>query len=202
MLIDWFTVGAQALNFIILVWLLKRFLYKPILNAVDAREKRIAPRSRTPTRKKPKPKRSAKSSSTRTRVRPAAARRPLEQGDRRGESRARRLLDDARNAADVLSAKQQETLRSDADNLNDAIGARHPRLHSQANFCAAALRASPEMSCTRSVMSVFPVRFDTGQNRHRQLRHCERSEAIQCNKPELDCFVARAPSKDGVGGAD
>ena len=42
MLIDWFTVGAQALNFIILVWLLKRFLYKPILNAVDAREQRIA----------------------------------------------------------------------------------------------------------------------------------------------------------------
>ena len=42
MLIDWFTVGAQALNFLVLVWLLKRFLYKPILNAVDAREKRIA----------------------------------------------------------------------------------------------------------------------------------------------------------------
>ena len=42
MLIDWFTVGAQALNFLILVWLLKRFLYKPILNAIDAREKRIA----------------------------------------------------------------------------------------------------------------------------------------------------------------
>ena len=42
MLIDWFTVGAQALNFIVLVWLLKRFLYKPILNAIDAREKLIA----------------------------------------------------------------------------------------------------------------------------------------------------------------
>src|SRR5271165_6714309 len=42
MLIDWFTVGAQAINFIILVWLLKRFLYKPILDALDAREKRIA----------------------------------------------------------------------------------------------------------------------------------------------------------------
>src|SRR5271169_3550305 len=42
MLIDWFTVGAQALNFIILVWLLKRYLYKPILDAIDAREKRIA----------------------------------------------------------------------------------------------------------------------------------------------------------------
>lgn len=42
MLIDWFTVGAQVLNFLILVWLLKRFLYKPILDAIDAREKRIA----------------------------------------------------------------------------------------------------------------------------------------------------------------
>ena len=42
MLIDWFTVGAQALNFLILVWLLKRFLYKPILHAIDEREKGIA----------------------------------------------------------------------------------------------------------------------------------------------------------------
>ena len=42
MLIDWYTVGAQALNFVILVWLMKRYLYKPILHAIDAREKRIA----------------------------------------------------------------------------------------------------------------------------------------------------------------
>jgi len=40
-LIDWFTVGAQALNFLILVWLLKRFLYKPVLDAIDGRERRI-----------------------------------------------------------------------------------------------------------------------------------------------------------------
>lgn len=42
MLIDWFTVGAQILNFLVLVWLLKRFLYAPILKAIDDREKRIA----------------------------------------------------------------------------------------------------------------------------------------------------------------
>jgi F-type H+-transporting ATPase subunit b len=40
--IDWFTVTAQALNFVVLVWLLKRFLYGPILQAIDAREKRVA----------------------------------------------------------------------------------------------------------------------------------------------------------------
>jgi F-type H+-transporting ATPase subunit b len=42
MLIDWFTVGAQAFNFLVLVWLLKRFLYKPVLAAIAAREERVA----------------------------------------------------------------------------------------------------------------------------------------------------------------
>lgn len=39
--INWFTVIAQLINFFILVWLLKRFLYKPILNAIDERENKI-----------------------------------------------------------------------------------------------------------------------------------------------------------------
>jgi F-type H+-transporting ATPase subunit b len=42
MLIDWFTVAAQVLNFVILVWLMKRFLYKPILHSIDEREKQVA----------------------------------------------------------------------------------------------------------------------------------------------------------------
>ena len=42
MIFDWFTVAAQVVNFLALVWLLKHFLYKPILNAIDSREKNIA----------------------------------------------------------------------------------------------------------------------------------------------------------------
>lgn len=42
MLVDWFTTAAQIVNFLILVWLLKRFLYKPILRAMDERERRMA----------------------------------------------------------------------------------------------------------------------------------------------------------------
>ena len=40
--INWFTVIAQIVNFLILVWLLKRFLYKPVLKAIDDRERKIA----------------------------------------------------------------------------------------------------------------------------------------------------------------
>lgn len=42
MSIDWITVSAQIINFLILVWLLKRFLYQPVMQAMDRREQRIA----------------------------------------------------------------------------------------------------------------------------------------------------------------
>ena len=44
MLIDWFTIGAQIVNFLVLVWLLKRFLYSRILAAIRTRENKIAAR--------------------------------------------------------------------------------------------------------------------------------------------------------------
>ncbi|HUS53979.1 MAG TPA: F0F1 ATP synthase subunit B [Thermohalobaculum sp.] len=44
MFIDWFTVAAQIANFLVLIWLLKRFLYRPILDGIDRREADIAAR--------------------------------------------------------------------------------------------------------------------------------------------------------------
>jgi len=41
MQIDWITVVAQIVNFLVLVWLLQRFLYGPITRAMKNREKRI-----------------------------------------------------------------------------------------------------------------------------------------------------------------
>ncbi len=39
--IDWFVFFAQIVNFLLLVWLLKKFLYNRILQAIDAREAKI-----------------------------------------------------------------------------------------------------------------------------------------------------------------
>ena len=44
MLIDWFTVVAQIVNFLILIVLLKVFLYDRIVKAMDAREEKIRER--------------------------------------------------------------------------------------------------------------------------------------------------------------
>ncbi len=42
MQLDGFTVAAQIMNFLILVWLLKRFLYGPITQTIAARQQQIA----------------------------------------------------------------------------------------------------------------------------------------------------------------
>ena len=41
MRIDWWTLVLQAVNFAILVWLLQRFLYKPVLRLIDRRRAEI-----------------------------------------------------------------------------------------------------------------------------------------------------------------
>lgn len=44
MSIDWITVVAQIANFLVLVGLLKHFLYRPIIDGIDAREREIRER--------------------------------------------------------------------------------------------------------------------------------------------------------------
>ena len=51
MSIDWFTFGAQIVNFLVLVWLLRKFLYRPIIGAMDAREAAIRERIESADRK-------------------------------------------------------------------------------------------------------------------------------------------------------
>jgi F-type H+-transporting ATPase subunit b len=41
MRLDWWTIGLQTVNFAVLVWLLHRFLYKPVLGMIDARRAEI-----------------------------------------------------------------------------------------------------------------------------------------------------------------
>ena len=44
MQVDWITTIAQIINFLVLVYLLKRFLYRPIVAAMNRREEHIAKR--------------------------------------------------------------------------------------------------------------------------------------------------------------
>jgi len=119
--IDWFTVTAQVVNFLVLVWLLKRFLYKPILHAIDAREERIATElaeadvKRAEARKERDDFRQKNESFDQQR----ASLLLKATGDANAERQ--RLLDEAREEADATSAQRRNALTREQQNLNDEI---------------------------------------------------------------------------------
>jgi F-type H+-transporting ATPase subunit b len=124
MLIDWFTVGAQALNFLILVWLMKRFLYKPILHAIEEREKRIVTELANADKKKAEAQKESDEFKRKNEEFDRQRAALFSKATDEAKAERQRLLDEARQTADTLSAKRQETLRNDARNLNQAISHR------------------------------------------------------------------------------
>jgi F-type H+-transporting ATPase subunit b len=121
MLIDWFTVGAQVLNFLILVWLMKRFLYKPILLAIDAREKRIAAELADADAKKAEAQKERDEFQHKNEEFDRQRAALLSKATDEAQAERQRLLDEARKAAAALSSKRQETLRNEEHNLHQAI---------------------------------------------------------------------------------
>ena len=124
MIIDWFTIGAQVLNFLILVWLMKRFLYKPILHAIENREKRIATELANADKKKAEAQKESDEFKKKNEEFDQQRAALLSKATDETKVERQRLLTQARKAAAALSSKQQETLRNDEYNLHQAISRR------------------------------------------------------------------------------
>jgi F-type H+-transporting ATPase subunit b len=123
-LIDWFTVGAQALNFVILAGLMRRYLYRPILNAVDAREKRIAAELADADAKRADAQKARDELQHQHDELDRQRAALLSKASEEAQIEGRRLLEEARRAADALSAKREELLRSEATNVSQALTGR------------------------------------------------------------------------------
>lgn len=104
MLIDWFTVAAQIINFLVLMWLLKHFLYQPVLNAIDAREKRISDQL---------------ASANKTQITATEQRLEFEDKNKNFEQQHEILLEKARAEAQVTRQQLLADARSEAVNLRD-----------------------------------------------------------------------------------
>src|ERR1019366_7787177 len=117
MLIDWFTVGAQVLNFLILVWLLKRFLYKPILNAIDAREKRIAAELADADAKKADARKDRDEFQGKNKAFDEESAALMAKVAIDAKAERERLLGEARRDGDALRAQQESALQKDRTRL-------------------------------------------------------------------------------------
>jgi F-type H+-transporting ATPase subunit b len=143
MLADWFTIVAQALNFLILVWLMKRFLYKPVLHAIDEREKRIATELANADAKKAEAQKEHDEFQHKNAEFDQQRAALLTNATGEAQAERQRLLDEARKAAADLSSKRQAALRSEEQNLHQAI-----RRRTQQEVFAIARKALTDLATT------------------------------------------------------
>ena len=121
MLIDWFTVGAQAINFLILVWLMKRFLYKPILNAIDAREKKVAAELADADAKRAEALKERDQFQQKNDEFDRQRLELMNKAQEDAKAEREKLLEEARQAAEQLRVKSKERFAIDAENLKQSI---------------------------------------------------------------------------------
>jgi F-type H+-transporting ATPase subunit b len=120
-LIDWFTVGAQVLNFIILVWLMKRFLYQPVLDAIAAREQKIAAELADAAATQANAKQQQDDFRQQNEAFDEQRAELLRQARDAAKAERERLQLEAREAADAASAALAKALLSDARALRTDI---------------------------------------------------------------------------------
>ncbi len=121
MLIDWFTVFAQIINFLILVWLLKRFLYRPILNAIDTREKHIALALADADAKKTEAQQERDEFRHKNEAFEQQRAAHVSQMMAQVKQEHQRLLDSARQESDALRIRQQQALVREQHGLNATL---------------------------------------------------------------------------------
>ncbi len=182
MLIDWFTVGAQVLNFLILVWLMKHFLYQPILDAIDTREQRIATELANAAAKDTQAQQERDEFQRKNAEFDQQRAALLKQATDEAQTERERLLDEARKAAAALQAKRQETLRNEAQHLHQAL-----RRRTQQEVFAIARKALTDLAGTsleERMVEVFAGRL-------RELDGAEQDRLISALKASPNPVIVR-----------
>jgi len=117
MLIDWFTVGAQIINFLILAWLLQHFLYRPILAAIDAREKHLADEQAAADAKMAASKKTGDEYDAKTKAFDAQKAALWTDATSKAEAEGTRLVGEARKEGEALRGKDADGLAQERAQL-------------------------------------------------------------------------------------
>ena len=159
MLIDWFTVAAQVINFLILVALLKYFLYGRILQAMDERERTIANRLDAAAAKH----REAEGEVEKHRKQLAAFETErdhlLAQAKAEAEARRIDLVQEAREEADRLRAVWQEAVQQETARFLQDL-----RQYTATQVCAIARRALQDLATVDLEAQIIEVFLEDLRN--------------------------------------
>lgn len=117
MALDWFTLVAQVVNFLVLVLLLRHLLYGRIIDAMDRREADIAARLKEAAGQQAEAAREAEGFRARSRELEAQREGLLEEAAEEASAERRRLLEEARAEAARSQERWLESLRRERADL-------------------------------------------------------------------------------------
>ncbi|MBN1471275.1 MAG: hypothetical protein JW925_05810 [Syntrophaceae bacterium] len=113
--IDWFVLFCQIFNFLLLVYLLKRFLYSRIIKAMDDREAKIAARFADAEDRKVKATEAAELYEKRNQMLNETKERLLNEAAMVAEAKRKELMDNVRQEVDQVKARWQDMLVREQD---------------------------------------------------------------------------------------
>lgn len=126
MQIDWFTLAAQVVNFLVLVWLLKRFLYGPIVEAMERRAAGIADKLEHARQQEEKAINEADKLKQERLELEQAREEMLAEARRDVEEKRRRMLEEARTEIEELQKRWVEAFQREREaflgRLQERIG--------------------------------------------------------------------------------
>lgn len=115
MQIDWFTFVAQLINFVVLVYLLKRALYGPILQAMDQREERIAARLNEAREKEAEARQEAERYRSMQQELNSKRQQHLSEAETEAAARREELIQQAREEVQRLESEWRDGLARDRE---------------------------------------------------------------------------------------
>jgi F-type H+-transporting ATPase subunit b len=115
MLIDWFTVAAQIVNFLILVALLRVFLYNRVIKAMDERERNINARLEAAEQQRQAAEAEAASYRQQQQVFETRQSEMLAQAREKADSQRQQMVTKARQEVERLQARWHQAVRDEQD---------------------------------------------------------------------------------------
>ncbi len=113
--IDWFVLFCQIFNFLLLVYLLKRFLYGRIIKAMDDREAKIAARFAEAQVLKVKATEAAELYDRRNQLLTEKSEQMLNEASIAAEAKRKELMEKVREEVDAIKTRWQDMLTREKD---------------------------------------------------------------------------------------
>lgn len=171
--IDWFTFAMQIINFLVLVALLRHFLYGRIVAAMHEREQRIAARWEEAEQKRGEAEAEAESYRDKNASLDERRERILEEAQQDAEATRKRLLAEAREQAEQKRRQWLESLDRQRESLLQLV---RERTGEQALAAARqALAELADVELEQRMVDVFLQRFEALDDRRRE----ELRQAVQ-----------------------